>query len=98
MSAQGWRDLTPGAVVLDAGNAREVKTGTWRTLSKPVLKEENCSNCMLCWLFCPDMAVIVKDGKMVGFDYDYCKGCGICAFECPGKKGQKAIVMEEEKK
>jgi len=42
--------------------------------------------------------VIVKDGKMTGFDYDYCKGCGICAFECPGKKGNKAIVMEEEGK
>jgi pyruvate ferredoxin oxidoreductase delta subunit len=44
------------------------------------------------------MAVIVKDGKMVGIDYDYCKGCGICALECPGRKGRKAITMEEERK
>ena len=29
---------------------------------------------------------------------DLCKGCGICALECPGKKGKKAIVMEEEGK
>ncbi|MEW6446890.1 MAG: 4Fe-4S dicluster domain-containing protein [Bacillota bacterium] len=98
MSAKGWQELPPGAVILDAGNSRELKTGAWRTLNKPVFKEENCSQCLLCWLFCPDMAVRVKDGKVVGIDYDYCKGCGICAAECPGKKGQKAIVMEEEKK
>jgi pyruvate ferredoxin oxidoreductase delta subunit len=42
------------------------------------------------------MSVKVKDGKRTEFDYDYCKGCGICALECPGKKGNKAIVMEEE--
>jgi len=42
--------------------------------------------------------VMVKDEKMTGFDYDHCKGCGICALECPGKKGVKAIVMEEEGK
>ena len=42
---------------------------------------------------------IKMDGeKRAEFDYDYCKGCGICALECPGKKGEKAIVMEEEGK
>ena len=49
-------------------------------------------------MYCPDMAIKVKDGKREQFDYDYCKGCGICALECPGKKGVKAIVMVEEGK
>jgi pyruvate ferredoxin oxidoreductase delta subunit len=44
------------------------------------------------------MSVIVEDGKRKDFNYDYCKGCGICALECPGKKGKKAIIMEEEGK
>ena len=35
---------------------------------------------------------------MAGFNYDFCKGCGICALECPGKKGVKAIEMHEEGK
>jgi pyruvate ferredoxin oxidoreductase delta subunit len=90
-----WHELVPGAVILEGGSAKEFKTGSWRNF-RPVWVEKNCIQCMYCWLFCPDMAVTVEDGKMTGFDYDYCKGCGVCALECPGKKGNKAIVMEEE--
>jgi pyruvate ferredoxin oxidoreductase delta subunit len=38
---------------------------------------------MICWVFCPDSSILVKEEKMVGIDYDHCKGCGICAHECP---------------
>ena len=92
-----WHELVPGAVVLEAGSSVKFKTGSWRAF-RPVWKEENCINCLKCWIFCPDMSVETKDGKRGEFDYDYCKGCGICALECPGKKGTKAIVMEEEGK
>ena len=47
-------------------------------------------------MYCPDEAVIVEDGKFIRFDYDYCKGCGICANECPAK--EKAIEMILDKK
>ncbi len=92
-----WHELIPGAVILNAGNAVEFKTGSWRAF-RPIWIEENCTQCLFCWLYCPDMSVKVQDGKMLGFDYDYCKGCGVCVCECPGKKGNKAIVMEEEGK
>lgn len=92
-----WHELIPGAVVLDAGSSREFKTGSWRAY-RPIWLEENCIQCLKCWIFCPDMSVMVKDGKRGAFNYDYCKGCGVCALECPGKKGLKAIVMEEEGK
>ena len=34
------------------------------------------------------------DGKVCGIDLDYCKGCGICAFECPDKAGAIEMVLE----
>jgi pyruvate ferredoxin oxidoreductase delta subunit len=49
---------------------------------------------MFCWISCPDSAIIVKDGEMKGFDLDYCKGCGICATQCP----VNAIEMVDEEK
>jgi len=44
----------------------------------------NCFECDNCYGVCPDNAVIkLGPGKRFEFDYDYCKGCGICANECP---------------
>ncbi len=44
----------------------------------------NCFECDNCYGVCPDNAVIkLGAGKRFAFDYDYCKGCGICAAECP---------------
>ncbi|MBF6557640.1 MAG: NAD(P)-binding protein [Acidimicrobiales bacterium] len=44
----------------------------------------NCFECDNCFGVCPDNAVI-KLGPSQGyeFDFDFCKGCGICARECP---------------
>ena len=44
----------------------------------------NCFECDNCYGVCPDNAVIkLGPGKRFRFDYDYCKGCGLCAAECP---------------
>lgn len=93
---EGWRELPEGDV-LPAGTAADFKTGDWRS-EKPVWNEKNCIQCLICWIVCPDTSVNVKDGKMTGFDYDHCKGCGICSHECPTKAEKRAIVMEKEKK
>ncbi len=64
----------------------------------------NCNLCDTCLTFCPDVAIarLVPppypmplarlDGAGYRVNYDYCKGCGICAEECP----RFAISMEEE--
>lgn len=42
-----------------------------------------CFHCDNCYSFCPDSAIRkTADGKLE-IDYEYCKGCGICASECP---------------
>jgi pyruvate ferredoxin oxidoreductase alpha subunit len=43
----------------------------------------NCFGCDNCYGACPDDAVIKLDAGQYVIDYDYCKGCGICAAECP---------------
>jgi 2-oxoacid:acceptor oxidoreductase delta subunit (pyruvate/2-ketoisovalerate family) len=57
-----------------------------------VLDAAKCNACLLCYLYCPDGA-IEPAGNIIAFDYDFCKGCGICAKIC--RFG--AISMRREK-
>jgi 2-oxoacid:acceptor oxidoreductase delta subunit (pyruvate/2-ketoisovalerate family) len=44
----------------------------------------DCFECDNCYGVCPDNAVLkLGPGKRFQFNYDYCKGCGICVSECP---------------
>lgn len=88
-----WKDedYPTGAVIPEAGNSCQYITGGWRS-ARPVRDAEACTQCLICWIFCPDSSVCLKDGKVDSFDYDHCKGCGICANECPSK----AIQMVPE--
>jgi len=88
----GWKSLPIGGVLLEAGSSLKYKTGDWRAF-RPLVDREKCVNCLLCWIYCPDSA-IVRAEKWVEVNYDYCKGCGICAHECP----KEAIRMVGEQK
>ena len=72
------------------------RTGSWRVM-RPVLNtslcipcKRNAEACFICWLFCPD--VVITRTIPPTIDLEYCKGCGICAEECP----TKAITMVDE--
>ncbi|MEM0492647.1 MAG: 4Fe-4S binding protein [Candidatus Thermoplasmatota archaeon] len=69
------------------------KTGSWRVF-KPILDKTKCVKCLRCWLFCPEGSIIRKEDNSISIDYEYCKGCGICANEC----NVKAIILEREDK
>jgi NADPH-dependent glutamate synthase beta subunit-like oxidoreductase len=44
----------------------------------------NCFECDNCFGVCPDNAIIkLGPGRRYEIDLDYCKGCGMCAAECP---------------
>ena len=80
-----WKDIAVGGFV-ESGTAEYFHTGGWRS-KVPVWQKQNCIQCLTCWAFCPDNSIKVVDGakskERAGFDYDFCKGCGICAEECP---------------
>jgi pyruvate ferredoxin oxidoreductase delta subunit len=61
------------------GRSRENKTGSWRVF-RPMFIHEGC--------------IGEDDEGLPVTDYDYCKGCGLCAEECPGE----AIEMKKEEK
>ena len=47
-----------------------------------------CNECDHCVTYCPE-GMLKRVGHRLEFDYTYCKGCGICAAECP----RNVIVM-----
>jgi len=104
MSLLTWREVPLAGAILTPGNSRERMTGAWRVL-RPVINQDKCIRCRICWMYCPDMAILELDKPYTSssgrkydvtyeVNYDYCKGCGICANECP----VKAIEMVPEVK
>ncbi len=87
----GWRELRPGGVIREPGCSVRYRTGGWRTM-RPVRDVSRCTNCLICWISCPDVAVEVRDGKVVGINLEACKGCGTCAAECPVRVERHAVT------
>lgn len=63
------------------------KNAGWRS-ERPVIDQEACTLCLNCYMMCPDGTIYkVYDGgdrpTAIAIDYDFCKGCGICARTCP---------------
>jgi len=87
---KSWKEIAPAGVCWKPST--ELLTGDWKTYM-PVRDLEKCTKCLLCVLFCPDGAIHWNAGKGdIEFDYNFCKGCGICTNECP----TKAIEMKLE--
>lgn len=87
-----WKDLEVGAITDAPGSASRYKTGDWRS-RRPTYDHSKCNQCTLCQVYCPEGCIEhTKEGLFVA-DLYYCKGCGICAKECP----KKVITMVEEK-
>jgi pyruvate ferredoxin oxidoreductase delta subunit len=93
MSLKKFRAMTSDSY---AGPGDAGRTGSWR-VRRPVIDYTKCTParkgkaaCYFCWLYCPD-SVVSKTLKPE-IDLEYCKGCGICAEECP----TQAISMVEE--
>ncbi|HTW55714.1 MAG TPA: 2-oxoacid:acceptor oxidoreductase family protein [Thermoplasmata archaeon] len=62
--------------------SRQIATAAWRTLT-PRIDRRRCTRCTFCWKFCPDDALALDADGYPVLDLAHCKGCGICAAECP---------------
>jgi 2-oxoacid:acceptor oxidoreductase delta subunit (pyruvate/2-ketoisovalerate family) len=78
------KPIGPGGFII------ETNAG-WRT-ERPVVDRGKCVGCLQCYLVCPE-GTIYKDADKVAVDYDFCKGCGICAVEC--NTGAIDMIFEE---
>lgn len=75
------------------------KNAGWRSV-RPVLDEVTCTRCLLCYMQCPDGTIYkvadedARGGVRLAVDYDFCKGCGVCAKAC--RCGAISMVPEHE--
>jgi pyruvate ferredoxin oxidoreductase delta subunit len=85
--------------ILPAGTSKKIKTGTWRSMV-PIWDSKKCIHCMKCVNYCPENCIPIKIiktmPKRLETDFNYCKGCGICANVCP--VGAIKMVPENEAK
>ncbi|MDR1125057.1 MAG: 4Fe-4S binding protein [Deltaproteobacteria bacterium] len=75
---------------VSTGGIYKLDTASWRDF-RPVIDKTRCVECGICLTFCPVCSIIRTGGKYE-ITYDYCKGCGLCAHECP----KQAIDMMPE--
>ncbi len=87
---ESWKEMKKAGIV-ECGTSLEVKTGKWKAMF-PVIDQDKCIRCQRCVIYCPDLCIEEKKGKIIA-NLDYCKGCGLCAKMCP----VNAIKMEKVK-
>ena len=92
-SKKNWKEIPMAGVCWVSST--EYKTGDWRSY-RPIWYTEKCVRCMNCHIFCPEGAVMFdEENNVMVFDYDFCKGCGICANECPVKAIEMVVEGKE---
>ena len=73
---------------------RRARRGTALFEARRCMSCGNCFQCDNCFGVCPDNVVMkVDEAHGYRFDYDFCKGCGLCVQECPC--GEIEMVPEE---
>ena len=94
----GTRDCKNISAMASPSIGEAGRTGEWRT-SRPVIDHSRCTpvrknkpSCFLCWVYCPE--AVIKRDIPIQIDLTYCKGCGICAEECPA--GAITMVAEDD--
>lgn len=92
----GWRNAPQGGVILNGGNTIFKDNSASRTGLAPLFDPELCIHCGNCDMVCPDYCfswtLSQGSARLVGLDFQYCKGCLKCVEVCPSQ----ALVTEVE--
>ena len=78
---RAWHEYDLGFMVSKPGCSAEYRTGDWRS-QQPQTNKDKCIKCGVCYLVCPEGAIVLAADGTYDFDLEHCKGCGICATEC----------------
>jgi pyruvate ferredoxin oxidoreductase gamma subunit len=99
--AFGYLDAPIGGVILDSGNSVVKNLSTSRQGFVPAYDVESCAHCGICDIVCPDLCFVWSDDaegeagvRLLGIDYNYCKGCLKCVDACP--TGSLTELREED--
>lgn len=88
----GYLNAPLGGVVADPANSVLKDLSASRQGFVPVFDREKCIDCGQCDIVCPDFCFVWERGtdkrgrpaqRLVGIDYQYCKGCLKCVEACP---------------
>ncbi len=88
----GYLNAPIGGAITNPGNTALKDLSASRQGFLPVFDRDKCIDCALCELACPDFCFVWEDSRdpgdkkwrrLVGIDYQYCKGCMKCVEICP---------------
>jgi pyruvate ferredoxin oxidoreductase gamma subunit len=99
-AAPRWGYLTAplGGAILDVGNTMANDLSASRQGFAPKLNQATCTHCGVCDLVCPDYCFVWEmeqarqAARLLGIDYQFCKGCLRCIESCPSG----ALTKERE--
>ena len=75
----------PGGIVL-RDEAEQPETGGWRTGVKPQVDLSKCVNCLLCWIYCPDSAVLARRRDVHRLRPSLLQGLRVLRRGVPGRR------------
>ena len=92
----GWRNM------LNGGTIDALTHSTWNRDNRvagrghvPRFDAAACNSCGICLTVCSDPGGLLwREGRMLGIDEKFCKGCMRCVEVCPDTKKVKALTFD----
>lgn len=101
LPVMGYLNAPIGGLITNPGNTVLKDNRASRKGIAPLFLQEICFNCGYCDMVCPDFCFVwEKDPtgksspKLMGIDYQYCKGCQKCVVACPVQALVPALESE----